>query len=111
MNRLELLYSHEEWEKKKKDCNMMGISENTGRLLELSFNFNRTEQEELEYQKLLGQINNDTINNKYTKLTYEITDLYNDLKYIHDNKKRRRVYNIIGRKQCEIEILKEREYH
>lgn len=41
--------------------------------------------------------------------SYEIMDIYNNLKYIHDDESRKEVYENIGRKQCEIEMLKEKK--
>lgn len=111
MNKLKLLYSYEEWENKIKSvCGSIdGISQDAGRLMELSFNFHRSEEEEKEYKLLSKKIDEKSVNEKYTKLTYEITDSYNNLKYIHDDERRTKIYEEIGRKQCEIEILKEKE--
>ena len=109
MNKLKLLYSYEEWKNKSKKIggSVDEISQGFARLMELSFNFHRTEDEENEYQILSKNINDNSVNTKYTKLTYEITDSYNNLKDVHNDENRHEIYEEIGRKQCEIEILKE----
>lgn len=78
-----------------------------GRILELSLKFNRSEEEEKEYQELKRVSDEYSFNKRYTDYTYEITDVYNALKYCHDDEKRIEMYNTIGRMQCKIEILKE----
>ena len=105
MKQLKLLCSYEEWKQKK--VRFTGMSEETGRLLNLAFNFHRTEAEEKEYELLSKKTHKDSINEKYTNLTYEITDMYNKLKDIHEDDMRHEIYEDIGRKQCEIEILRE----
>ena len=105
MKELKLLYSYDEWKNKTQDIE--GLSEDSAQLLALSFNFNRTEEEEKEYKELSEKTYYQNILRKYTTLTYEITDMYNLLKYTHCDDARKELYESIGRKQCEIEIIKE----
>lgn len=105
MKELKLLYSYDEWKNKTQDIEEM--SEGSAQLLALSFKFNRTEEEEKEYRELSENIYYQNILRKYTTLTYEITDTYNQLKYTHCDDARKELYESIGRKQCEIEIIKE----
>lgn len=105
MKELKLLYSYDEWKNKTQDIE--GVSEDAARFLALSFNFNRTEEEEKEYKELSKIIEYRNKLRKYTILTYEITDMYNELKYTHRDDARKELYESIGRKQCEIEIIKE----
>lgn len=109
MNDLKLLYSYEEWKKNK--TSLLGgvniISKDFVRLMELGISLYRTGAEELEYKYLRKKIKLNSANKEYTKLTYEITDMYNKLKDIHDDDMRHEIYEDIGRKQCEIEILRE----
>lgn len=105
MKELKLLYSYDEW--KNKAGNIEELSEDAANLLALSFNFNRTEEEEKEYKELNERVNCRQRLYKYTNLTHEITDMYNQLKYTHCDDARKELYENIGRKQCEIEIIKE----
>ena len=105
MKELKLLYSYDEWKNKTQDIE--GMSEYAARLLALSFNFNRTEEEEKEYKELSEKADYQNRLRKYTTLTHEITDMYNQLKYTHRDDTRKELYESIGRKQCEIEIIKE----
>ena len=77
------------------------------RYMGLSLNFNKTKEEEEEYNTLSKEITTDGKNRNFTTLTHEITDLYFELKNIHDDDIRHEKYELIGRKQCEIEIIKE----
>jgi len=106
MKELKLLCSYEEW--KDKGCNG-SMSEDTANMLLLAFKMDKTPDEEKKYRALCEKSEIDTLNTKYTKLTYEIMDIYNNLKYIHDDESRKEVYENIGRKQCEIEMLKEKK--
>ena len=105
MKELKLLYSYDEW--KNKTQYIEGVSEEAARFLTLNLNFNRTEEEEKEYQELSEKADCRRRLSKYTTLTHEITDMYNQLKYTHCDDTRKEVYESIGRKQCEIEIIKE----
>lgn len=105
MKELKLLYSYDEWKNKTQDIEEM--SEGSAQLLALSFKFNRTEEEEKEYKELSEKADYRKKLYKYTTLTHEITDMYNQLKYTHCDDARKELYESIGRKQCEIEIIKE----
>lgn len=105
MKELKLLYSYEEWKNKTQDIE--GIFEDSARLFALSFNFNRTEKEEKKYKELSEKVEWQRTLSKYTDLTHTITDMYNKLKYTHCDDARKELYESIGRKQCEIEIIKE----
>lgn len=105
MKELKLLYSYEEWKNKKGQFEE--IAEDTARLLSLSFKFDRTEEEEKEYAELTEKSEYKSDCLKYTKLVYTITDMYNELKYTHNDEVRKELYESIGRKQCEVEIMKE----
>lgn len=105
MKELKLLFSYDEWKNKTQDIE--GMSEDAVQLLALSFNFNRTEEEEKEYKELSEKVDYRKRLHKYTTLTHEITDMYNQLKYTHCDDTRKELYESIGRKQCEIEIIKE----
>lgn len=98
MEELKLLCSYDEWEKDKNSFKY--ISENSANFLSLSLKFNRNEEEEEEYQRLKSLT-------EYTDLVHTVTDMYNKLKYIHDEEERKEMYVIIGKKQCLIEIIKE----
>lgn len=108
MKELKLLYSYEEW--KNKGGSMQCKSENTANMLMLAFKMDRTPEEEKKYQLLCEKSKEDDLNTEYTELTYNIIGLYNSLKYIHDDERRKEIYENIGRKQCEIEILKEKSH-
>ncbi len=117
MNKLKLLYSYEEYKNNKNSRGLSGniksVTERTMRLLELTmksvpFNNTRTEEEEQEYKELSKECDDNIINEKYTRLTHEITDLFFELKDTHDNEHREHKYLSIGRKQCEIEMMKEK---
>ena len=105
MKELKLLFSYDEW--KISGGSIEDMSEEAANLLALSLNFNRTEEEEKEYKELSKIIEYRNKLRKYTILTYEITDMYNELKYTHRDDARKELYESIGRKQCEIEIIKE----
>lgn len=105
MKELKLLYSYDEW--KNKTQHIEGLFEDSARFLTLSFKFNRTEEEEKEYKELSEKADCRERLSKYTALTHEITDMYNQLKYTHCDDTRKELYESIGRKQCEIEIIKE----
>ena len=111
LNEPHLLYSYEDYKNGKMDrclsSKMDGPSEITTRLMTLSLNFNKTKEEEEEYNTLSKEIITDGKNRNFTTLTHEITDLYFELKNIHDDDIRRDKYELIGRKQCKIEIIKE----
>jgi hypothetical protein len=113
MNELKLLYSYEEWKNGTSrngiNSEMKRLSENEANRLMLAFNFDKTEEEIAEYERLNHEFEVNEKNRKFTELTHGITDLYNKLKYVHDNEDREAKYNDIGRKQCEIEMLKEKE--
>ena len=106
MKKLKLMCSYEEWKEKKSD-GLNSMIEITGRLMLLSMNFNRTKEEDEEYKKLSLESEQNKINYNFTSLTYEITDLFNKLKYCYDDGDRKDIYETMGRKQCEIEQLKE----
>ena len=110
-NEPHLIYSYEDYKNSKKDrclsSKMDSLSEKTTRLMALSLNFNKTKEEEEEYNTSSKEIVNDGKNRNFTTLTHEITDLYFELKNIHDDDIRHEKYELIGRKQCEIEIIKE----
>lgn len=114
---LKLLYSYEEYKQQKEghgiSRTMQAIKESTARLMLLTlkgnpFNDERTEEEKAEHEKLLVETESNTINEKFTRLTHEITDLFYDLKDTHDNEQREYKYISMGRKQCEIEMMKEK---
>lgn len=102
---LKLLCSYKEWKDNKSPFNEM--LENTAKLLNLSMKFNRSEEEEQEYQELQKQSDIESACKRYTILTHVITDMYEKLKYTHDDDDRQCMYTRIGKKQCEIEIIKE----
>ena len=104
-----LLYSYENYKNSKISSlhKLSGLSERTARLLALSYNFNKTTDEEEELEKLRKEVELDNKNENFTTLTHEITDLYFELKNIHDDEIRHEKYELMGRKQCEIEIIKE----
>lgn len=107
MEKLELYCSYEEWKNKKSNA-FKPMTIVTGKLLLLSMNFNRTKEEDKEYKKLLLESNQNKINYEFTSLTYEITDLFNKLKYCYNDDDRKEIYEMMGRKQCEIEQIKEK---
>jgi uncharacterized protein YlxW (UPF0749 family) len=113
MNELKLLYSYEEWKNGTSrngiNSEMKRLSENAANRLMLALKFDKTEEEIAEYERLNQEFEVNEQNRKFTELTHEITDLYNKLKYVHENEDREAKYNEIGRKQCEIEMLKEKE--
>ena len=104
-----LLYSYENYKNGKiSSLHKSGsLSERTVRLLALSYNFNKTKDEDEEFAKLRKEVELDNKNENFTTLTHEITDLYFELKNIHDDEIRHEKYELMGRKQCEIEIIKE----
>jgi hypothetical protein len=108
-NEPHLLCSYEDYKKGKMSSlhKPDGLSKRTIRLLTLGWNFNKTKDEEEEYVKLQKEVEIDNKNEKFTTITHEITDLYFELKNIHDDDIRHEKYELIGRKQCEIEIIKE----
>ena len=105
MEELKLLCSYGEWKKDKNSFKY--ISENSANFLSLSLKFNRNEEEEEEYQRLKNLTEYESKNREYTDLVHTVTDMYNKLKYIHDEEERKEMYVIIGKKQCLIEIIKE----
>ena len=109
-NEPHLLYSYEDYKNGKRSPSVNETEEFTermGRYMGLSLNFNKTKEEKEEYNTLSKEIITDGKNRNFTTLTHEITDLYFELKNIHDDDIRRDKYELIGRKQCEIEIIKE----
>ena len=109
-NEPHLLYSYEDYKNGKRSPSVNETEEFTermGRYMGLSLNFNKTKEEKEEYNTLSKEITTDGKNRNFTTLTHEITDLYFELKNIHDDDIRRDKYELIGRKQCEIEIIKE----
>lgn len=108
-NEPHLLCSYEDYKKGKigRFHKSGGLSGRTIRLLTLGYNFNKTKDEEEEYVKLQKELEIDNKNEKFTTITHEITDLYFELKNIHDDDIRHEKYELIGRKQCKIEIIKE----
>ena len=110
-NEPHLLYSYEDYKNGKRSPSVNETEEFTermGRYVGLSLNFNKTKEEEEEYNSLYKEIITDGKNRNFTTLTHEITDLYFELKNIHDDDIRHEKYELIGRKQCEIEIIKEK---
>lgn len=105
MKELKLLFSYDEW--KIRGGSIEDMSEEAANLLALSLKFNRTEEEEKEYKELSEKTDYRNRLYKHTNLTHEITDMYNRLKYTHCDDARKELYENIGRKQCEIEIIKE----
>jgi hypothetical protein len=103
-----LLYSYEDYKKGYSGHrDIEEITDRINRMLILSCNFNKTKEQEEEFNKLRDEVDLDNKNQKFTTLTHEITDLYFELKNIHDDELRYEKYELIGRKQCEIEIIKE----
>ena len=78
-NEPHLIYSYEDYKNSKKDrclsSKMDSLSEKTTRLMALSLNFNKTKEEEEEYNTLSKEIVNDGKNRNFTTSTHEITDL------------------------------------
>lgn len=109
-NEPHLMYSYEDYKNGKRSPSVNETEEFTeriGRYVRLSLNFNKTKVEEEEYNSLYKEIITDGKNRNFTTLTHEITDLYFELKNIHDDDIRHEKYELIGRKQCKIEIIKE----
>lgn len=106
MKELKLLYSYEEWETDKNKC-FKPLSEDMAELMSLTMQWNRTEEDNIKIEELTQKTEDEVNNQKYTSLVYEITDLFNKLKYVYDDNERKNIYETMGRKQCEIEQLKE----
>lgn len=70
---MKLLCTYEEWLEKKD--NFQCLSEDMARSIELAMKFDRTEEEEKEFQELTNK-NEENINDRnFTELTHKITDL------------------------------------
>jgi len=110
MEQINLLYSYEEYKGNKKSLSapLKLMSEDYLRMINLSFEMNRTKEEEEELKNLQQKTKGSSILEGYTRKTHEITDKYIDLKDIHDDEQRNDIYNEIGRMQCQIEVLKEK---
>ena len=106
MKELKLLYSYEEWKTDKNKC-FKPLSEDMAELMSLTMQWTRTEEDKIKIKELNQKTEEETNNQKYTSLVYEITDLFNKLKYVYDDNERKDIYEAMGRKQCEIEQLKE----
>ena len=112
MGKLKLLWSYEDHKNRKPSKDVEGITQRTGRALELqlkSFTDKLTDKESKELDVLMEESKVNERNIAFTNKVHEITDLYNELKYIFDEVDRDNIVSRIGMLQLEIERLREKD--
>ena len=112
MGKLKLLWSYEDHKNRKPSKDVEGITQRTGRALELqlkSFTDKLTDKESKELDVLMEESKVNERNITFTNKVHEITDLYNELKYIFDEVDRDNIVSRIGMLQLEIERLREKD--
>lgn len=111
MNELKLLCSYEEWKNRANmgwySNSLLGMSDNMPELISLLVNNAKGHRNDSELNESQEKYKQDKANTKFTKLTHEITDLYNELKSTKGGDKQL-IYVKMAKKQCEIEMLKEK---
>ena len=112
MSKLKLLWSYEDHKNRKPSKDVEVITQRTGRALELqlkSFTDKLTDKESKELDVLMEESKVNERNIAFTNKVHEITDLYNELKYIFDEVDRDNIVSRIGMVQLEIERLREKD--
>ena len=112
MSKLKLLWSYEDHKNRKPSKDVEVITQRTGRALELqlkSFTDKLTDKESKELDVLMEESKVNERNIAFTNKVHEITDLYNELKYIFDEVDRDNIVSRIGMLQLEIERLREKD--
>ena len=112
MSKLKLLWSYEDHKNRKPSKDVEVITQRTGRALELqlkSFTDKLTDKESKELDVLMEESKVNERNITFTNKVHEITDLYNELKYIFDEVDRDNIVSRIGMLQLEIERLREKD--
>ena len=112
MGKLKLLWSYEDHKNRKPSKDVEVITQRTGRALELqlkSFTDKLTDKESKELDVLMEESKVNERNITFTNKVHEITDLYNELKYVFDEVDRDNIVSRIGMLQLEIERLREKD--
>lgn len=95
---MKLLCTYEEWLENKD--NFQDLSEGMVRSMALAAKFNRTEEEEKEFQELIKKNDEDINDRKFTELTHKITDICLNPKSNEID------FEQIGRMQFDLERMK-----
>ena len=112
MCKLKLLWSYEDHKSRKPSKDVEGITQRTGRALELqmkSITDKLTDEESKELDVLMEESKVNERNITFTNKVHKITDLYNELKYVFDEVDRDNIVSRIGMLQLEIERLREKD--